>query len=317
MQATRDIKRRIKSINNTKKITKAMELVAAAKMRKTVAKVQMTKAYAHDSWDLARRLAGRGDKLEHPLLAKRPIKKAAVIAISANKGLCGGFNQQVYLLAMKTYEDLKKKGAEVDFITLGKKCARSLAGAKKNIAADFKKEDIALSITEVEGVASMIIKDFSEKKYDSVWLVYTDFRSSLKQVASSLELLPFSYQPDSELGKVAPTTSGVGIPTSDKNKGVGKEEKTAKEESGSEYLFEPSEKEVLNYLLPRLVTIELYQAVLESNASEHSARMVAMRNANDAASEMVDELNLFFNKMRQSSITQEIAEISAGQLSAS
>lgn len=300
MASTRDIQRRIKSVGNTKKITKAMEMVAAAKMRKAVEAVLRTRTYAHLSWstvlNVSRSLNSK-DGFIHPLLSKKDVvKKVGIILITSNRGLCGGFNTAIL---NKAHQSVEKHKAETDFILIGKKGEAAFHYHHYNIAADFHKNDIALEIAEIASVAKMVISDFLSGKYDKVMVAYTDFVNASKQIPRVKQILPIEMRSQDEfLGIVEkeghPKTSNEFPDTKD------------------EYIFEPSPKEVLDEMIPRLIEVQLYQALLESNASEHSARMSAMHQATDAAGDMVDELTLFYNKARQASITAEIAEISAG-----
>jgi len=299
MAKTKEISRRIKSVSNTKKITKAMEMVAASKMRKAVEAVLKTRTYANLSWEMVLRLAkisAGNNEIGHPLLTKKKeIKKAALILISSNRGLCGGFNAAVINRAK---ESLKKHNLETDIILVGKK-GSIMAQQKYNIAAEFPKSDLVLSAAETNPIARMAINDYLSGKYDKVMLVYTDFINGAKQIPRVKQLLPINIEfQDQYLGMAE------------------KEEKEKKhsqpEECTYEYTFEPTPTEVLDRIVPRLIEVQLYQALLESNASEHSARMAAMHQATESASDMVNELTLFYNKARQSNITAEIAEISAG-----
>jgi len=302
MAQTRDIKRRIKSISNTNKVTKAMEMVSAAKMRKAVGNVLATRSYSSLAWNLVKNLADKTDSQLHSLLRLKPkVKKIALVLITSNRGLCGGFNSQ---MIQKTLAYIKKQKesleAEIDLIVLGKKGADFMAKQGQNIIAEFDKLDVTTKITEVRPMAKLLIADYIAEKYDRVVLAYTDFLSTLVQKPRVLELLPISStEADKDLGAV--------------NK-EGARDPSASSGQSFEYLFEPTPDEVLNELLPRLIEMQIYQAILESDASEHSARMVAMRNASDAAKEMIDDLTLAFNKARQASITSELADISGGRL---
>lgn len=296
-QATREIKRRIKSIGNTKKITKAMELVAATKMRKATARVVLSRDYAETAWRLVQDLANRSQDRPHPLLRGRPVKRVGILVVTSNRGLCGGFNQQIADAALNYADKAEKNKSEVEFICLGRKGGLRLASAGKKVVADFPKNDLTDKIDDLTSLTQMVINDYLDKKYDLVMLAYTDFRSALKQVPTLIQLLPLSTAADQELGNVARDQT---------------DQEAAKADS-TEYTFEPSAAEVLEHLLPRLLAVQIYQAVLESEASEHSARMVAMKNASEAATDMMDNLNLIFNRARQDSITQELAEISAGR----
>jgi len=310
MAKTKEISRRIKSVSNTKKITKAMEMVAAAKMRKAVEAVLKTRTYANLSWEtilhLAKISAGQNE-IGHPLLTKKnEVKKAALILITSNRGLCGGFNAAIM---GKAKESLKKYKVETDIVLVGHR-GHVLAQQKYNIAAEFPKSDLVLSAAETNPIARMVISDYLSGKYDKVMLAYTDFVSGVKQIPRVKQLLPVDIEA---------TDQYLGVVGKDEAVGTSREYIAEKAKAHLrpgefiyEYTFEPSPKEVLDRIVPRLIEVQLYQALLESNASEHSARMTAMHQATESASDMVSELTLFYNKARQSSITAEIAEISAG-----
>ncbi len=310
MAQTKEISRRIKSIGNIKKITKAMEMVAAAKMRRAIEAVLRTRTYANLSWEtvlnLSEAVSNQGDRSLHPLLTKRlDVKKAAIILITSNRGMCGGYNSAVI---NKAKDSIKKHSdVPVEFILVGKKGA-VLYAQNQDIAAEFAKNDLLSDPKEVVPVVNLAIKDFLEGKYDKVFVAYTDFISAVKQVPRIKQLLPVDISSEEQyLGIVADPKVSV-------NKQL-IEEKTKKhivKEAGYEYLFEPSPEEVLDKMIPRLLEVQIYQAMLEANASEHSARMSAMHQATEAANDMVKELTLFYNKARQAGITAEIAEISAG-----
>jgi F-type H+-transporting ATPase subunit gamma len=308
-QGTRELKRRIKSIGNTKKITKAMEMVAAAKMRKAVSNVTATRDYANLAWVTVLNLANNTDQSLHPLLQKREVKKVAVILVSSNRGLCGAFNHNI---AKKVIDSIKKheKQVEHEIITMGTKGRDILMSEGYKVDADFIKQDLTLSAAEVSSLARMLISGYQEGKYDKVMVAYTDFVSSIKQVPRVKQLLPLEADQDGYLGVVG------------KSENVKTTMEFIKEKQGKyssdgqftyEYLFEPNAEMVLEQMLPRLIEVQLYQATLESDASEHSSRMMSMRNASDAAYDMISDLTLIFNQARQASITQEIAEISSGK----
>jgi F-type H+-transporting ATPase subunit gamma len=317
MANTKDIQRRIKSISNTKKITKAMEMVAASKMRKAVEAVLRTRTYANLSWATVLNLsqAMNNKEVPHPLLTKREkIKKIGIILITSNRGLCGGFNAAII---NKVHQSVKKHQyagekviIEAEFVLVGKKGAAIHHYHGHNIVAEFPKLDLASEITEIAPVAQMIIQEYLVGKYDKIMVAYTDYVNASKQIPRVKQLLPIDIATQDEY---------LGIVGKDTRLGIDKEfiEKKkrgylADEKYVYEYTFEPSPKEVLDEMIPRLIEVQLYQALLESNASEHSARMASMHQATDAANDMVNELTLFYNKARQASITAEIAEISAG-----
>ncbi len=295
---TRLIKRRIKSITSTKQITKAMELVSTSKMKKAQEAVLATRAYAQLAWVTVLDLAKRTDPRHHPLLRKKDrIKKEAILVITSNRGLCGAFNQQM-ILEVENYIKARKtqdKEVQIELVSLGKKGREAMLRYGYKIAADFIKEDVVKQITEISPISKLLINDFLLQKYDRVMLAFSDFISTLRQVPKIRQLLPL--QKIEGLGAV----------------GMEMEKEQTKSKYYYEYIFEPSRDVVLELFLPRLVEIQILQAVLESNASEHAARMVAMKNATESAEEMIFDLNLTFNRARQSAITSEIADISAGR----
>lgn len=298
MAQTKEISRRIKSVANTKKITKAMEMVAASKMKKAVEAVLKSKAYASLSWETVLRLAemarNQGQSL-HPLLAKKDsAKKVAVIVISSNRGLCGGFNTAIIA---KTKESISKHEAETELILMGKK-ASVMASWGYKVVAEFDKPDLVFSSSDVSALTSMVMQDYLAGRYDKIFVAYTDFISPARQKPRVKQVLPVETDRDDfYLGQIEIS-------------GIGKEEAPAMDKR--EYLFEPNANIVLDKIVPRLVEVQLYQALLEANASEHSARMASMHQATEAADDMSRELTLFFNKARQAGITAEIAEISSG-----
>lgn len=294
-QLTGDIKRRIKSVGTTKKITKAMELVSASKMRRAVERVLASRQYSDLAWKLVLNLAHRVDKESHPLLQERPVKKVGILIIGSNRGLCGGYNIAV---VDKVRKLIKKEnwdtGAAIDYITFGKRAAQGLAAMKMPVTADYPKDDITDEVADIVPLSQHLVQGFMQGTYDEVAVVYTHFHSSLKQEARVRHLLPL-VKPSRYLAH-ADHDITTDVPKI----------------KFSEYVFEPSIDQVLDAALVRLVEVQIYQMVLESEASEHSARMMAMRNASDAAREMIDDLTLIYNRVRQASITAEIAEISAG-----
>jgi len=297
-QSSRDIQRRIKSVKNTKKITKAMELVSAAKMRKAVSRVLSSRSYSDLVWDTVLHLVSKTDTSHHPFFQEpAKVENVAVIIVSTNRGLCGSFNTQLVNKVLETVKTHCPEANKTDVITCGTKGRDELRKHKVNLVADFHKEDITEKSDDIRPMIHMASKDFLAKKYDKVFIAYTDFMSSLKQVPHVKQLLPIVPEIDETLGHI------------DHEKG--KVEKI-NVDNFAEFIFEPGIREILDAFLPRLMEVQVYQAVLESEASEHSARMFAMRNASDAAGDMIDELTLVYNQARQAGITAEIAEIAAG-----
>lgn len=301
MAKTKDIQRRIKSVASTKKITRAMEMVAAAKMRKAIEAVLATRTYANLSWETLLNVArSRSEEAAHPLLTVRAeVKRQALILITGNRGLCGSFNTAVIAEARKYIKGFEDK---TDLILLGRK-GEQLAATVPAIA-EFPKEEVMIDTTMIAPAAKLAIDGFIEGKYDRVLVAYTDFINAVKQTPRVKQLLPVITEAADQ---------SLGIIGSETNVGVSHqfvEEKS--KQHGNEYLFEPNPETVLNEIIPRLIEVQLLQAVLEATASEHSARMAAMHQATKAASDLVEELTLFYNKARQASITAEIAEITAG-----
>ena len=306
MASTKEISRRIKSISSTKKITKAMEMVSAAKMRKAIEAVLRTRTYANLSWETVLRLAKMFEhnlEISHPLLAPRKeIKKVAIVLITSNRGMCGAYNASII---NKTKESIRNHDVATDFILVGKK-GTSIYNQDYKVAAEFEKSDLLNNSKEVFPIINLAISDYLSGKYDKILVAYTDFINPAKQIPRVKQLLPLEFKE---------TDTYLGIVGQDSKVGVTPElieEKSKKHLAGNDYTFEPSPKEVLDLMTPRLLEIQLLQAFLEANASEHSSRMTAMHQATEAASDMVSELTLFYNKARQAGITSEIAEISAG-----
>jgi len=311
---TKAIKRRIKSVSSTKKITKAMEMVAAAKMRKAVDTALKTRTYAKLAWEILVDLS-KTQKSNIALLETRPVKKVLLILITSNRGLCGSFNSNIIkktALQMQNPKNLSRQRIagkdlttdgpiEIDVLGLGKKGAEFAKKMNYNLIASFTDISDTPSLNDVMPVIKMAIGEYTKQNYDKVVIAYTDFKSAINQVPKLRQVLPIS---EHDLEKMI---EEIGEEDLQKEK-----TKIVADEKISDYLFEPSKDKVLEIILPRLVESQVLQAALESSASEHSSRMMAMRNASDAAVEMIGELNLNFNKARQAGITQEIAEIAGG-----
>lgn len=313
---TKAIKRRLGSVKNTKKITKAMELVSAAKMRRAVEAALNTRTYATMARELMAHLAHIDDP-NFELLETRPVKNVLVVLVSSNRGLCGSFNANIskrtkeLLLDIENVARHRVKGAEdimpekdvaIHIIGVGKKSATFAKRNGYNLVAVFDKLADKPSLEQVLPISAMLTEEYKEKKYDKVMVAYMDYKTSLTQEPKIRQLLPLSI---ADIEKMS-------VQAGRNPNGKKYEEEEETDFPIESYLFEPDAETILEYVLPRLVEIQLYQAVLESSASEHSSRMMAMRNASDSASDMIDSLNLTYNKARQAAITQEIAEIAGG-----
>jgi F-type H+-transporting ATPase subunit gamma len=315
MASSLDIKRRIRSINSTKKITKAMEMVSAAKMRRAVSSVLGIRPYAHAAWSVLTNLARALETAQgYGFLQVRPVKSVLMVIVSSDRGFCGSFNSQIAKkiqeeilhpeslktnrIGRKKIESPAKNGdLKIDFLTVGKKGENMVRKMQKEIVAAFADSAKFSTVADIKPVSKIVMEDYLSKKYDKVVVIYTDFVSAISQQTRIRQILPISkIDIEKQIAEMDVIAKEYGL-----------------EEPKVEYKIEPSPEEVLQFIIPRLIEMQLFHAILESQASEHSARMMAMRNATDAASEMSSDLTLAYNQIRQGKITQEIAEISAGR----
>ncbi|MBU3664670.1 MAG: ATP synthase F1 subunit gamma [Chthoniobacterales bacterium] len=283
---TREIRRRIKSVRNTAQITKAMQMIAAAKMRKAQQRALDARPYAQMLNRVLVSLSKHTEDELHPLLQARPVKHTLVYVVATDKGLCGGLNTNLFR-ELQQFDP-----ATTSFIATGKKAADFLARSKRQLLADFPMRDTP-EYAEVKPVARFVIEKFLAGECDKVVVLYTDFINTLTQIPSAHEILPI-------------TSFHMG--------GKPVEEASSEEDAMSSFKFEPSPQEVLDALLPFYVGNELYAMILNARASEQSARMVAMKNATDNAKSLIKDLTLEYNKIRQAAITTEILEISTAQI---
>lgn len=304
MAGTKEIKRRIRSVKNIKKITKAMELVAAAKMKRAVENTLSSRLYAEYSWNILTSIANNLEKIEHPLFSEREVKNILLVVVTSNRGLCGAYNAQVgkKTAAFLRGINLKYPDASVKIVTVGKKGEILLRRLGKNITASFSDLPDTVTLRDVLPLSNLVVEEYSSGSVDKVIISYTDFVSALSQKPKIKELLPVSKEELKDL------IESLG---EERNKEAVDETKEKK----TEYIFEGEQNEMLGFLAEKLVRMQVYQMLLESRASEQSSRMVAMKNATDAAGEMIEDFTLLFNKARQAGITQEISEISAGMAS--
>ncbi len=302
--STRVVKRRIKSIRSTGKIMKAMELVAASKMRRATQLTLNARPYAELIKQMTHELRKRLDPRRYAYLlgrqqgvAGKPLTSLVVI-LASDRGLCGGFNSQ---LVKKTMEFVRGRPTDtIKMITVGHRAEAGVRRGGFEIMAAFDSISNAPSFDRTRPVAEMIAQEFVSGRIDRIFVAYTDYKSALSQIPTIHQLLPIT--PETELSR---ETIKAEVIEEEEQEGETREE--------SDELFEPTGDAVMEKLLPRMVEVQLYQAFLESAASEQSARMMAMRSAGDAASEMLDALTLALNRARQAFITREISEISAGK----
>lgn len=279
MSKLRQIKSRIKGVKKTQQITKTMEMVAAARIKKAQARMEAARPYALKMIEIMDSVAEAAGDVRHPLLEKREIGRVLVVVYTANRGLCGAFNSNVIRVAEKIVAREEELGRKVDLAVLGKKGLSYFKFKGKEVKNYFEVTDKA-EFKEAKSVSDFVIKSYANKEYDLVYLVFNHFRSLMRQIPTEFKLLPLEPK----------TTS----------------EKTSKV---FEYLWEPSAEDVLYELLPRYIETLVFRALLESVASEHAARRAAMKNATDNAGEMIRALTLSMNKARQAQITKELTEI--------
>jgi F-type H+-transporting ATPase subunit gamma len=302
MPATKEIKNRIKSIKNTKKITKAMELVAASKMKRAVASTLASRLYSEYSWDILTSVVKNLEGIKNPFFIEREVKNILVVLVTSNRGLCGAYNAQAI---KKAFLLIKKNNPEVNLhlLTIGKKGDVAMRRLGVKIVASFHELEDNISLSDITPISKIIIDDYSNLNYDKVMVVYTDFISALNQKPNIKQLLPINKTELKDLFESLDLKE--------------KKEEHYIENPKVEYLFEGDQNVLIENLALKLTKMQIYQMLLESNASEQSSRMMAMKNASEASGEMISDLTLLFNKQRQSNITREISEISAGMASVS
>lgn len=287
MSAPQLLRRRIKSIQNTRQITKAMELVAASKMRRAQTEVLQSRPYSNEGLMLIRKLSNQIDRSTHPLLSHRLINKILLIAVTSNRGLAGAYNTLILREVIRYLEHNQEK--KIDLIIIGRKGQDVLV----KIVADPSKLSIVATYTnfpthptwnDITPIAKTAIDGFCSGQYDAVKIAYTQFHSTVKQEPKIEELLPLP--------------NGINNQQSTINNHV-------------DYQFEPTPDVVFDFILPRTIEVQVYHRILEAIASEHSARMVAMKNASDNALEIIGDLQLTYNSARQTKITEELLEITS------
>ena len=286
MNSPRDLRRRIRSVSGTAQITRAMQMVAASKMRKAQQAAIAAAPFARLLYRIQRSATARARDFVHPLLEVRDVKRRAVIVIAADKGLCGALNTNVFRLAAQ------HDPASTVFIAAGRKAAQFVARSRRPLAAEFAYGDSPL-FAEARAIAAYARDLFLQGSVDQVQIVATRFVNTLTQEPVSMEYLP--------VGAI----KGLRVP------GVESEELLAADTA--ETLFEPGPEAVLGYLLGHYLNIYVYYVLLSAKASEQSARMVSMKNATDSAETLIKELALEYNKLRQGNITKELLEIAGGQ----
>jgi len=283
MPGTKEIRAKIRSVQNTRKITKAMEMVAASKMRRAQERMRAARPYAEKIRNVAAHISHANPEYRHPfLVARDTVKRIGIIVVTTDKGLCGALNTNVLRLALSKYKEWQAEGEEIDVCCIGNKGL----GFMQRLGANIVSQVIGLgdrpNLEALIGAVKVMLDGYAQDQFDRVMLFYTSFINTMKQEPVMEQLLPLSGE---RLG--APETSW-------------------------DYIYEPDAKSVLEQVLTRYIEAVIYQTVAENMSSEQSARMVAMKSASDNAATLIDELTLIYNKNRQAAITKEIAEIVGG-----
>jgi F-type H+-transporting ATPase subunit gamma len=293
LPSTREIRRRIRSVKNISQVTRAMQMVAASKMRRAQEQVLATRPYTEKAWQVLTNLAAqRGvDETVHPLLQVREeIKTIGMVLITADKGLCGSYNHAMIQAASRFIDALPYP---VELIAVGKRGRDAMWRMKRTIVAAFSDLPPQPRLLDVTPIAHIAMEGFVSRKYDVVYLAHTDFINTLTQRPAIWQLLPL-------------LPLDLGVTAVSEHRGEREPATT------TEYIYEPDPHTILDTVLPRFTELQVYQALLESLASEHSARMVAMRNATENAMDLLDDLTLTYNRARQEAITKEMLDIAGG-----
>jgi F-type H+-transporting ATPase subunit gamma len=291
LASTQDLKRRVRSITNTRKVTKAMELVASARLRRSQQRTEAMRPYADRMLELMAGVSQAAGTVRLPLLERREnVERVAIIPITADRGLAGGFNAQVIRRSLALMREVQADGQEAVWFSTGRKAASTLRFRRLNVSQSWVGFSERPAYSDAQAIAHAVSEAFVNKEVDRVVIVYNAFVSALVQKVTVRDLLPIPQDLLDKAGEAEEDATG-GTP---------------------DFIYEPEPEEILARLLPVYVETELYRALLESAASEQGARMTAMRNASKAAGELIDSLTLAMNRARQAEITQEILEVVAG-----
>lgn len=288
MASAREMRMRIRSVKNISQVTRALEAVSASKVRKAMAAVAATRAYSTKAWQVLAHIARQpGRENLHPLLTLRPqVRNTLVLVITGDRGLAGAYTTNVIRAVLQRFSHSE---VPVRYITVGRKGRDLLLRRRQQVVAEFSGLPAAPSFRDVSAIGRLAVEEFLEGRADEVYLVYTDFINMGRQVSVVKKLLPLEVA--DEAGRV---------------------QDFSHQHLTAAYIYEPAEREILDEIIPRFTALQVYQAILESLASEHAARMVAMRNATDNAIELVGELQLQYNKARQQTITNDLLDIAGG-----
>jgi F-type H+-transporting ATPase subunit gamma len=289
MASAREMRLRIKSVKNISQVTRALETVSASKVRKAINAVMATRAYATKAWQVLKHVAEQpGRDSLHPLLAQRKsVNNTLVVVVTSDRGLAGAYNSNVIRFAAQRFDP---NPVPVKYIAVGRKGRDLLLRRGKNVLAEFSNLPAAPTFTDVSSIGRLAVDEFRKGEADEVYLLYTDFINMGRQIATVKKILPLELDGEGRVMDYEHRSAG---PT-------------------AAYEYEPDMRVILDEIIPRFTALQVYQAILESQASEHAARMIAMRNATDNAKELVGALQLAYNKVRQQGITNDILDIVGG-----
>lgn len=282
MASGKEIRTQITSIKSTQKITSAMEMVAASKMRKAQERMQLGKPYAHRIRSVVGHVANANPEYKHLFMQQREVKRAGFILVSTDRGLCGGLNVNMFKAAIKSMKELNDQGVAIDLCLIGAKAAAFFNSYGGNVVAAVRDLGEDPSITDLIGSVKIMLDSYAEETIDQLYLAGNEFVNTMTQTPFVQQLLPLQADENEKL------------------------------KHSWDYLYEPEAKELLEGLLTRYLESQVYQAVVENSACEMAARMLAMKNATDNAGDLIDDLQLVYNKARQAAITQELSEIVSG-----
>ena len=282
MAGGKEIKTKIASVQNTQKITAAMEMVAASKMRRAQDQMFATRPYADRIAAVVNHVASAHSEYKHPFLIERPIKRVGIVAISTDRGLCGGLNTNMFKVALNHIGELDDKGVEIEVVTFGGKALNFFKRIGAKVVAEASHIGDSPEITQIIGPIQVLMQGYLKGEIDAIYLVGNEFINTMTQTPKVTQLVPVQPSDDTEL------------------------------KHHWDYIYEPDAREVLDDLLDRYIESLIYQGVVENVACEMASRMIAMKNATENAGSMIDELQLIYNRERQASITQEISEIVGG-----
>jgi F-type H+-transporting ATPase subunit gamma len=290
MPNAREVRLRIRSVKNIAQVTRALQAVSASKVRKSMQALMNTRPYAVKAWQVLRHIAAQpGRENLHPLLTRSTkLENILVVLVTGDRGLAGAYNANVVRFALHRFVD---STLPVSYITVGRKGRDLMMRRRQTVIAEFSNLPAAPTFGDVSAIGRLAVDEYLSGKADEVYLIYTDFINMARQVPTIKKLLPLEI--DEGQGRVAEFAPAAGGPA-------------------ASYIYEPGQEQILNEIVPRFTALQVYQAIIESLASEHAARMVAMKNATDSASALADSLQLEYNKARQQTITNELLDIAGG-----